>query len=391
MRKIVVATVLLAFSVRVEVGLFASQAWAGHLVVSANDGKYPQVDGAYKVADPPEPDTLMVIDVSVMPPRVVAEVEVMHGTPGTPNGVALSPDEKLALVSNTNKVDPKDKTRVVPDDALQVVDLESSPPKIINRLAMGRGPGGVSINRKGDLALVAHPSDGTVSVLTIEGKTVKQAGTVKIGDERSRVSDVVISPGGRWALVSKRGQGTAAILSIDGTKVEYTKRDVTTGSNPNTLDISSDGKFAVVANQGQGGGNIDSVTLVDMTAPQIRAVEHVTVGQAPEGISISPNGQWLAVAVRDGSNLSKKSPFFAEHGKLLLFSLAGGKLTKVAEALTGKNTQGATFTPDGKHIIVQNYVERELAFYSVLGKALKDTGVRIKVKGYPAAIRIAPQ
>jgi DNA-binding beta-propeller fold protein YncE len=390
MRKIGIITVLLALWVVVEFGVFLSQTWAGHLVVSANDGKYPRVDGVYKVADPPEPDTLMVLDVSIFPPRVVAEIAVMHGTPGTPNGVALSPDEKLALVSNTNKVNPKDKTRVIPDDALQVVDLESAPPKV-SRLSLGRAPAGVSINRKGDLALVAHPSDGTVSVLTIEEKTVKHLGNVKIGDEKSRLSDVAISPGGRWALVSKRGEGTAAILSIDGTKVEYAKRDVTTGSNPFTLEISSDGKFAVVANQGPGGGNIDSVTLVDMTAPLIRSVEHVTVGQAPEGISISPNGQWLAVAVRDGSNMPKKSPFFAENGKLLLFSLAGGKLTKVAEALTGKNTQGVTFTPDGKHIIVQNYVDRELAFYGVAGKALKDTGVRVKVKGYPAAIRIAPQ
>jgi len=365
--------------------------WAGHLVISASDGKYPQVDGAYKVADPPEPDILMILDVSKFPPRVVAEIEVMHGTPGPPTGVALTPDEKLALVSNTNKVDPKDKTKAIPDETLQVVDLETSPPKIISRPPLGRGPAGVSINRNGDLALVAHPSDGTVSVLTIDGKTLKQVGNVKIGDERSRVSDVAISPGGRWALASKRGEGTVAILSIDGTKVEYTKRDVTTGSNPYTLDISSDGRLAVVVSQGPGGGNAETVTLIDMTSPLIRSVDHITVGQAPEGISISPDGQWLAIGVRDGSNLPKKSPFFAENGKLLLFSLKGGKATKVAEALTGKNTQGVTFTPDGKHIIVQNYVERELAFYTVTGQALKDTGVRVKVKGYPAAIRTAPR
>jgi DNA-binding beta-propeller fold protein YncE len=366
-------------------------ALAGHLVISANDGKYPQVDGAYKVADPPEPDTLTILDVSKFPPRVVAEIEVMHGTPGPPTGVALTPDEKLALVSNTNKIDPKDKTKVIPDDNLQVVDLEASPPKIISRLSLGRGPAGVSINRKGDLALVAHPADGTISVLTIEGKSVKHIGNVKIGDERSRVSDVAISPNGKWALVSRRGDGTVAVLSIEGTKVEYTKRDVPAGSNPYTIDIASDGKFAVVVSQGSGAGNVETATLIDMTAPLIRSVDHMTVGQTPEGVAFSPDSQWLAVAVRDGSNLPKKSPFFAENGKLLLFSLDGGRANKVAEALTGKNTQGIAFTPDGKYIIVQNYVERELAFYSVTGKALKDTGVRVKIKGYPAAIRIAPQ
>jgi len=31
---------------------FASPISAGHLALSANDGKYPMIDGAYKVADP---------------------------------------------------------------------------------------------------------------------------------------------------------------------------------------------------------------------------------------------------------------------------------------------------------------------------------------------------
>lgn len=185
MRRVAILTVLTDFWILLGVSILVSLTWAGHLVVSANDGKYPQVDGAYKVADPPEPDTLTILDVSSFPPKVVAEIEVMHGPAGPPNGVALTPDEKLALVSNTNKIDPKDKTKVVPEHTLQIVDLESSPPKVISRLSLGRGPLGVSISRKGDLALVAHASDGTVSVLTIDGKTIKHIGNVKVGDEKS--------------------------------------------------------------------------------------------------------------------------------------------------------------------------------------------------------------
>ena len=67
------------------------------------------------------------------------------------------------------------------------------------------------------------------------------------------------------------------------------------------------------------------------------------------------------------------------------------KATRVAEAPTGRNTQGVTFTPDGKYILVQNYVEKELAAYRLTGTGLEDTGVRVKVSGHPAAIRIAPR
>ena len=371
--------------------VLSSPAWPSHLVLSANDGKYPHVDGAYKVAASPVPDTLTILDVSRMPPRVVAEIEVKHGVIGPPTGVALTPDEKLALVSNPNKIDPNDKTKVASDDSLQVVDLESSPPKGINVVALGRRPLGISINRKGNLALVAHASDGTISVLTIDGKTVTAIGSVKVGDEKSGVGHVAISPGGKWALASKRGEGTVAILSIDGTKVDYTKRDVTVGSNPYALDISSDGTLAAVANLGRDTGDTDTVTIIDMTKQPIRAVEHINVGDRPEGMALSPDGRWLAVSIMNGSNRPKNSPTYAENGKLLLYSLKGGKATKVAEAPSGKNPQGVTFTPDGKHIIVQNYVEKELAVYRVSGAALKDTGVRVKVGGHPAAIRIAPR
>lgn len=97
--------------------------------------------------------------------------------------------------------------------------------------------------------------------------------------------------------------------------MEYTKRDVTAGSNPYTLDISSDGKLAVAVSQGAGGINAETVTVIDMTSPLIRSVDHVTVGQAPEGIAISPDGQWMAVGVRDGSNLPKKKSVLCRERK----------------------------------------------------------------------------
>lgn len=371
--------------------LLASPAWAGHLVLSANDGKSPFIEGKYVVADPPAPDTLTVLDASSFPPRVVAEIEVKHSVFSPPTGVALTPDEKLALISCPNVVNPNDKTKVVGVDGLQVVDLEASPPRLIATLMLGRRPCGLSVSRRGDLALVAHPSDGTVSVLTISGKTVTHVGNVQVGEAKSLVSHVAISPDGKWALAGKRGENTLAVLTIDGTKVEYTKRDITVGSNPYPFDITSDGKLAVVANLGRNTADADTITIIDMTLRPIRSVDHIAVGQSPEGMALSPDGQWAVVAVRDGSNQPKESPWRAENGKVLLYSLRGGKATKVGHALTGKNTQGVTFTPDGKYVLVQNYVDKELAAYRLTGTGMEDTGVRVKVGGHPASIRIAPR
>lgn len=369
----------------------AGPALAGHLMLSANDGKYANVDGVYKIADPPAPDTLTILDVRSFPPRAIAEIETNHSVIGPPTGVALSADEKLAFVSCPMKRDPSDKTKLVSHNELQVVDLEAAPPRVIARLALPSRPCGLSINRAGTLALAASPGDGTVLVLTVAGKTVTHAGSVKIGDAKSVVSHVAISPDGTWALATKRGEHTVAVLTIDGTKVEYTKQDITVGSNPYGLDISSDGRLAAVANLGRGTADVDTVTLIDMTLRPMRAVEHVTVGVGPEGLALSPDGKWLAVALQNGTNRVKAHPARSEQGRLLLFALQGAKATRVAEAATGRNTQGVTFTPDGQYLYVQNYVEQELAVFRVTGTALEDTGTRIKVKGHPASIRIAPR
>ena len=48
--------------------------WASHLIVIANDGKEPHRDGSYRVLASPQPDSVVVLDASTFPPRVVAEI-----------------------------------------------------------------------------------------------------------------------------------------------------------------------------------------------------------------------------------------------------------------------------------------------------------------------------
>jgi DNA-binding beta-propeller fold protein YncE len=373
------------------IGVSPNTARAGHLIVSANDGKWPSVDGQYRAADPVVPDTLVVLDVSGFPPKIVSQVEVHHSVIAPPMAVAISPDEKLALVSAPNHLDPNDKTKLVPEAFIQVIDLEATPIKLVERVALKSQPVGVSINRAGDLALAAH-FNGTVSVLSIQGKRVTLLDTIKLGEPKSRVSHVNFSPDGKWAFATKRGEDTVAVLRVEGTTVPYTGRDVTVGVEPYGLDVFPDGTLVAVADHGHENGDNDEVTFIDLTRQPFRAIEHVTVGQTPEGVAISPDGKWMAASCINGTTLPKKSsPFWSEHGLLMLFSIKNGKATKVAEAPVGKNNQGVMFTPDGRDILVQNYAEEELAAYRLTGSGMEDTGVRFKLPGHPAAIRIAPR
>jgi 6-phosphogluconolactonase (cycloisomerase 2 family) len=363
---------------------------AGNLILSANDGKQPMVNGAYQVADPPAPDTLAVIDASVWPPKLKAEIEVQHSVAAPPSAVALSPDEKLALVGAPNKVDPKDKTKTVVEKFVQVVDLEAQPPAVSDKVEVPHQPIGVAFSKDGKLALAAH-FEGKVTLLKIDGKKVSVAETLTIGDDKSRVSTVAFTPDGKWALATKRGENTVAVLQVEGGKVTYTKRDITVGTQPYGMDISVDGKWAAVANIGRGTGDADSVTLIDLKANPVRAVETFGVPQTPEGIAISPNGEFLAVGCINGTNKAKDSPFYNAQGKLLLYAVRDGKVEKLGEADTGTNTQGVAFTADSKHLLVQNYGEKQIGIFRVSGAGLEASKQEaIALKAAPAAIRIAP-
>ena len=373
------------------VGLALPSSAEAQLAVSSNDNKVTLDNGVVKVVPNPAPDTATIIDLGATPPRVVAEISVPGSVVGPPLSVAITPDQGLALITSSMKIDPADRTKQVPDNRLSVVDLRASPPAVIATLEAGKGAAGVSINRQGTLALVANRAEGTVSVFTIQGKSVAPAGIVRIADDKSGPSHVAFTPDGKTALLTRDGDSMISILAVDGTKVEYTKRDLSAGLRPYGMDISADGSVAVVANIGRGGGGNDTVSVIDLRASPIRVVETVTVGQTPEGIILSPDGKLCAVQVMNGSNKPRESPFHAANGKLLLYRVEGTRLVPLAAAWVGRWSQGIAFSADSRTILVQNMVEKEIQIFRWDGSALQDTGQRIKTNGGPAAIRTAPR
>ena len=358
------------------------------LAVSSNDNKVRLDNGVNKVVPNAPPDTISIIDLAVTPPRVVAEIPVPGSVVGPPLSVALAPDESIALVTSSTKLDPNDATKTVPDNRVTVVDLKARPPVVLATLEAGRSAAGVSINRQGTLALVANRGEGTVSVFTIQGKTVTSVGKVTVADEKSGTSHAAFTPDGRMALVTRDGDHKISVLSIDGTKVEYTKRDLNAGLRPYGIDVSSKGDFAAVANIGIGQGDTDTVSLIDVRARPPRVVDTISVGQTPEGVKVSPDGSIIAAVVVNGSNKAKESPFYNDGGRLVLLRANGMKLSKVAEAPIGHWSQGAAFSSDGKTILVGNMVEHDIQVFSWDGNGLKEVA-RLKVNGGPAAVRTA--
>jgi DNA-binding beta-propeller fold protein YncE len=360
-------------------------------VLVALDRKVKLVDGVVTVVQSPKPDAVAVVDLSANPPKVTATIEnVPVSVVGPPSSAALTPDGSLAIVTANMKIDPGDRAKQAADNRVTIIDMTTSPPIVLVTLEAGLAPAGVAINPAGTLALVANRNEGTVSVFSIAGKLVAPVGKLKIGPDNSGPSGIVISPDGKRALVTRDGDNKITVLSIDGTNVALANRDINAGLRPYGIDIARDGKMAVVANIGIGTGDADTISIIDLSSGPPRVTDTITVGQTPEGLVMSPDGQYAAAVVMSGSNKPANSPFFAPRGRLVVFKAAGGKLSKVDEAPIGRWSQGAVFSADSKTILVGNMVEEEAQVLKFDGAKLTDEGVRLKFEGGTASFGTRP-
>ena len=377
------------------------------IAVSANDGRAKLEDGKV-VVDKNGVDTITLIDLTATPPKVVGELPVPASVAGPPSSVVVTPDEELALVTSALKQDPADPAKQIPNDVVSVVELnrargvgglvdrlrgkQAAPayaPKIIATLTVGKGAAGIAINRAGTLALVANRNEGTVSVLTIAGKTVTVLPEkIRLGDEKSGPSGIAITPDGRLALVTLDGEGAnkIAILEIDGSTVTYAKRDLSAGLRPYGIDIDAKGEIAVVANIGRNLGDVDTVSVIDLKAKPIRVVNTVSVGQTPEGIKISPDGNYVAISVMNGTNRPSTAPYVSDKGKLILLRRRGTELTRATEANVGRWCQGIVWSSNSRRVFVQCMVEQQVLGFSWNASVLQPIGT-VATKGGPAGIR----
>ena len=363
---------------------FAAPASA-QIAVSANDGKVRLENGVVKTT-PNNPDTVAIIDMVARPPKLLHEIEVPASIVGPPTSVAISPDRSIALVTANMKLDPADPSKQIPDNRMSIIDLKANPPAVIGTVETGKGPAGVAIGPKGNIALVANREEGTVSVFAIDGKTLTALGKVDFGNPKSGPSGVTITPDGITALVTRDGDNRISVVAIDRDKAEYTKRDMFPGQRPYGIEISAKGDIAVVANIGAGQGDADTVSVIDMKAKPVRVVDTVTVGQTPEGIAMSPDGKWVAVTVMNGSNKPIASPFYNALGLLKLYKVVGKKLIYTSQVETGVWTQGIAFTPDSKTLLIQNKEQKELQVLAIRGGKVVDTRQRIAMKNGGAGI-----
>jgi DNA-binding beta-propeller fold protein YncE len=354
------------------------------------DNKVTWDDAGKQQLLPPGKDAVTIVDIGTDPanPKVVVNLPLMNSIFGPPTNLAITPNGQLALVANSMDWQADGAGwKAVPDTKLYVIDLTTSPPRLIDTVAVGKQPSGLSINRAGNLALIANRADNSISVLSIEGKQVKLVDTVVIGEH---VAHVAFAPDGRSALAGKFPGHKVALLEVAGQKVTYTKRDLAVGLWPYNLDVTPDGKLALTADNGNSGssdGNIDTVSVIDLEAKPVRVIDKVVVGDAPEGLAVSPTGKLAVAVLLRGSNNAKTDFFYNRNGSVVVLKIDGKKVTKVGEVEVRGLPEGAVFSPDGRWLYVGNFMDSDLSVLRVDGDTVTNTGKLISLPGKPASMR----
>lgn len=145
-----------------------------------------------------------------------------------PYNLGIAPNGKLALTANNGALGSADGNV----DTVSVIDLEATPPRVIDQVVVGDGPEGFAISPSGRIAVAIllrgsnasksaffYHRNGSVAVLKIDGKKVRKIADIEVG---GLPEGAVFSPDGKYLYVGNYMDDDISILKVDGDKVTNT-------------------------------------------------------------------------------------------------------------------------------------------------------------------------
>ncbi|MEK7330687.1 MAG: YncE family protein, partial [Candidatus Eisenbacteria bacterium] len=177
--------------------------------------------------------------------------------------------------------------------------------KTMAKLPTGKGPHEVAVSPDGRLAYVSNygmfgvfregerrnEPGNTITVLDLVGRAVKD--TFDLG-EYSRPHGLAVSQDGRRLWVTC--EGAQAVLELDAASGAILKAWKTTQETSHMLVAARDERKLYVANIRSG-----SVTIIDRAAGRVASLP---TGPGSEGIDVTPDGREVWVSNRADSSLS---------------------------------------------------------------------------------------
>ena len=216
--------------------------------------------------------------------------DIWHGTDQS-YSLAISPNQKtLYIVEHGNK--------------LYVIGIA---PHTVSSVTVGTEPVDVEVSPDGAHVYTADIDSDTVTVVSTATNTV--TATIAVG---GNPQTVVASPDGTRLYVANAGHSTPGRLdvpigtiSVINTATNTVTATIAVGKDPKGIAVSPNGKRVYVTNRWDGvlldpsTGDVaaeaaGSVSVINATTNQV--IETITAGRMPDGIAVSPQGDYLYVA-----------------------------------------------------------------------------------------------
>jgi YVTN family beta-propeller protein len=162
-------------------------------------------------------------------------------------------------------------TANISGNTISLIDRTGAANWLVTSIPVGKGPEGFDVTPDGKELWAAGSRDGSVTIVDIAGKRVKQ--TVNVQTKRS--NRLHFTPDGRLVLITDLDAGDLVVLERE-TKKEIKR--IKLGKEPAGILIAPDGGRAYVAVTGD-----SNIAVIDLKTLDL--VERLSTGQNPDGMA----------------------------------------------------------------------------------------------------------
>lgn len=209
---------------------------------------------------------------TLLDPRTAATVATFPTGEG-PHEVAVSPDGRLAVVTNYGGE--------TPGSSLTVLDLAARQVARTVELAPHARPHGVAWLPDGRRVAVTLETDSLVALVDV----VAGAVTARIGTGQRGSHMLALSPDGSRAYVSNLSDGTVSLLDLDG---GFLLRTVPSGAGAEGIAVTPDGAELWVTNRAA-----NTISILD--AETLAPLDTLAAPGFPIRVAFSPAGRLAVV------------------------------------------------------------------------------------------------
>jgi DNA-binding beta-propeller fold protein YncE len=131
-------------------------------------------------------------------------------------------------------------------DTVAIVDMEATPPQVIDQVVVGDGPEGLAVSPTGKLAVSVvlngsgnvpkaaffHHDHAYLAVLKLDGKKVTKVGEMPVG---MLAEGIAFSADGKYLYVGNYLDSDLAVFKVDGTKLTKLGANIKTPGHPASM------------------------------------------------------------------------------------------------------------------------------------------------------------